>query len=56
MRAVKSLHVPGISGLRSALSRTGGSFTEFDAIHTGGFPFRCSNFKSLVSADSTTAA
>ena len=34
----------------------GGSFTEFDAIHTAGFPCRCSNFKSLVSADSTIPA
>ena len=49
--------------LRSALSPLPlvplppwGSSTEFDAIHTDGFPFRCSNFKSLVSADSTTAA
>ena len=47
---------PEWSGLRSALSRTDGSFTEFDAIHTDGFPVRCSNFKSLVSADFTTAA
>ena len=47
---------PEWSGLRSALSRADGSFTEFDAIHTDGFPVRCSNFKSLVSADSTTAA
>ena len=43
------------NGLRSVLSRQG-SFTEFDAIHADGFPFRCSKFKSLASASFATAA
>ena len=32
------------------------SSTEFDAIHAAGFPCRCSNYKSLASACSATAA